>query len=43
MKTSLVTLVMVLGLTASGFGASAEAELKKILVTNPAKLFGFKD
>jgi len=30
MKTSLITLVMVLGLTATGFGASAEAELKKI-------------
>ena len=30
MKTSLVTLVMVLGLAATGFGASAEAELKKI-------------
>ena len=30
MKTSLITLVMVLGLAATGFGASAEAELKKI-------------
>lgn len=30
MKTSLLTLVMVLGLAATGFGASAEAELKKI-------------
>ena len=30
MKTSLLTLVMVLGVAATGFGASAEAELKKI-------------
>jgi len=30
MKTSLIALVMVLGLAATGFGASAEAELKKI-------------
>jgi len=30
MKTSLIALVMVLGLAATGFGGSAEAELKKI-------------